>query len=195
MRTPYSMTHTQCLILNDSYSMTHTPVMACAHACTSTIKKAKDAQEASDMLFKCVYILEKGPFEEDATVFKVMDRSFEVMVLRLGVEVRVLLDKLHDIDSYTFDKSNCSLSLRWRPSALAQAAATAATSGAGSGGDGAAAAAAGADGDAAPPPYSAVDASGVQAVKLFDTVRVRLSAKKDGPKLVLEGVLIPTVVQ
>ena len=179
--------------------MTHTPVMACAHACTSTIKKAKDAQEASDMLFKCVYILEKGPFEEDATVFKVMDRSFEVMVLRLGVEVRVLLDKLHDIDSYTFDKSNCSLSLRWRPSALAQAAATAATSGAGSGGgsggDGAAAGAAGADGDAAPPPYSAVDASGVQAVKLFDTVRVRLSAKKDGPKLVLEGVLIPTVVQ
>ena len=86
-----------------------------AAICNERKKAAKDAQESSDMLFKCVYILEKGPFDEDATVYKVMDRSFEVMVLRLGVEVRVLLDKLHDMDSYDFDKSTQSLKLRWRP--------------------------------------------------------------------------------
>jgi len=167
-----------------------------AAICNERKKAAKDAQEASDMLFKCVYILEKGPFDEDGIVYKVQDRSFEVMVLRLGVEVRVLLDKLQDIDSYDFDKSNQSLKLRWRPSALKQAHSDtfkAMAAGGGGGGDEPAAAPAGAAGGAAPPPYSVVDASGLQPVKLFDTVRVRLSAKKDGPKLVLEGVLIPTV--
>ena len=42
-----------------------------AQICNERKKAAKEASDASDALFKAVYILEHGPFYEDALVYKV----------------------------------------------------------------------------------------------------------------------------
>lgn len=58
-----------------------------ANTCNERREAAKRAQDASSSLFMSVYVYQHGPFHEDAIVFRVMDRSFDLLILRLGVEV------------------------------------------------------------------------------------------------------------
>ena len=50
----------------------------------------------------CVYIQERGFLIEEATVMKVQDRSFDVLVERLGIDERVLLDNMDGLQQYRF---------------------------------------------------------------------------------------------
>jgi DIS3-like exonuclease 2 len=60
-----------------------------ATTCNERREAAKRAQDASSSLFMSVYVHQHGPFHEEAIVYRVLDQSFDVLVIRLGVEVRV----------------------------------------------------------------------------------------------------------
>ena len=59
-----------------------------ASSCNERREAAKKAQDASSALFMSVYVHQHGPFHEEAIVFRVLDQSVDVLVIRLGVEVR-----------------------------------------------------------------------------------------------------------
>lgn len=163
----------QCSIDGSEPPYTKDEVAALADRCNERKQAAKVAQEASQKLFMCVYIDMYGPFTEEASVSKVNDRSFEVVVARLGIELRVLLEKVAGLDfdqHRDYDKRNNELSLKWRTAELAIS---------NDGGDAAI------DG---PPPR-------LQQVKLFDKVSVVVTAVKDGPKSDVKATLLPPSVQ
>ncbi len=62
----------------------------------------------------CVYIGRSGPFDEEAIVLRVLDRSFDVYVRTLGIEQRVYCDK-HPIE-YRHNAQSKSLRLVWNTS-------------------------------------------------------------------------------
>ena len=90
-------------------------VSAQSVVCNERKLAAKKAQDASASVFVAVFVFEHGPFIEDGVVFKLQDRSFDVMVKRLGIEVRVLLDRLETIESYEYDNSSKTQTLTWPP--------------------------------------------------------------------------------
>ena len=92
-----------------------------------------------------------------------------------------MLDRLHEVDVYAYNKASASINLTWKPSALAQVAAN--STGGGGGGDDEASSGGGGGGG---------ELAAVQTVKLFSPVRVCLTTKKDGPKLTIEARLVPS---
>mmetsp|Transcript_34444 Transcript_34444/g.103878 ORF Transcript_34444/g.103878 Transcript_34444/m.103878 type:complete len:741 (+) Transcript_34444:3-2225(+) len=85
-----------------------------ARICNERKDAAKVAQEASEYLFMCMYVDDNGPILEQASVCKVQDRSFDVLTLKLGVETRVNLDRVQDLEMHTFDRASKSLELLWK---------------------------------------------------------------------------------
>eukprot|EP00039_Didymoeca_costata_P008776 m.116256 g.116256 ORF g.116256 m.116256 type:complete len:890 (+) comp14227_c0_seq8:177-2846(+) len=95
-------------------AMPYTPeeVELQALECNDRKEAAKKAQERSANIYMCAYIKEKGELVESATVLKVQDRSFDVLVDRLGVNSRILLEKLESIESFSFSPYS-GLEIRW----------------------------------------------------------------------------------
>ena len=55
-------------------------------------------------MFMCQYLRTHGPFQEDAGVVRVLDKSFDVVVLRFALEVRIYVDKLGVQADFNKDK-------------------------------------------------------------------------------------------
>ena len=94
---------------------TYTPqsVQDQALICNERKMAAKKAQEAHSDLYMCVFIQENGPLIEEATVMKVQDRSFDVLVERLGIDERVLLDNMDGLLEYKFYDASRTCELYW----------------------------------------------------------------------------------
>lgn len=84
---------------------------------------AKNAQDASQKLYLCVYLHrrqeeEKGaPIYEEAMVVETGERSFDVIVPRYGLEKRVWLEDLVDDDEIVgsaYDADTMKLKVAWR---------------------------------------------------------------------------------
>ncbi|ELT98463.1 hypothetical protein CAPTEDRAFT_225282 [Capitella teleta] len=86
----------------------------CNH-CNDKRTAAKMVSELSADLFFSVFVKECGPFEHKAMVQAVLDRSFDVLILAVGVVKRVYLDKL-PLKSFNFRKVNLrpELTLAWQ---------------------------------------------------------------------------------
>ena len=177
-----------------------------ANRCNERKMAAKKAQEASQHLYTCVFIDEQGPFTEKASVLKVNDRSFDVLVERFGIEARVLMDDHAGVDKYFYNERTSTITIDWRAEddegALFDAAVQAdkngaalgtfmAEHGATDGGDGGspgevtfstpgdAAAAA----PAAAKPAAAKRPAMQQDIVLFKQVMVHISADRNGSKM------------
>ena len=62
--------------------------------CNDTKTKAKRASYQSNMLFFAFFLHNTEPIIEHGRVMKVLDASFDVMLTRIGIEVRVYCERL-----------------------------------------------------------------------------------------------------
>ncbi|XP_064598861.1 DIS3-like exonuclease 2 [Liolophura sinensis] len=87
-----------------------------ADICNDRKLASKCVQERSSGIFFAVFVKEVGPLEEAAMVMSVLDRSFDIYVLKLGVSKRVYCEQL-PLQSYTFrkDRKKATLTLVWLP--------------------------------------------------------------------------------
>ncbi|ESO85209.1 hypothetical protein LOTGIDRAFT_235866 [Lottia gigantea] len=85
-----------------------------ASHCNDKKTNAKTCSETSNDIFFAVFVKEAGPFEEKGMVMAVLDRAFDVFILKLGVVKRVYCDKL-EIKDKAFDKGSKvpKLTLTW----------------------------------------------------------------------------------
>ncbi|KAK6177447.1 hypothetical protein SNE40_015545 [Patella caerulea] len=85
-----------------------------ANHCNDKKMNAKRCSETSNDIFFAVFVKEAGPFEERGMVMAVLDRAFDVFILKLGVIKRVYCDKL-EIKDKIFDKGGKvpKLTLLW----------------------------------------------------------------------------------
>ncbi|CAL1530483.1 unnamed protein product [Lymnaea stagnalis] len=63
-------------------------------SCMDKIKNAKSASGDSNELFLSLFIKNRGPLEERAIVKEIFEKSFEVLILNLGVVRKVFLEDL-----------------------------------------------------------------------------------------------------
>lgn len=88
-----------------------------AQHCNDRKLAAKRASELSDEMFFGIFVRECGPLEEDGVVLNVMDRSFDVLVPKLGVVKRVYPKFCPGVTGFEFGKGEKGkppeLSLRW----------------------------------------------------------------------------------
>ncbi|XP_030629597.1 DIS3-like exonuclease 2 [Chanos chanos] len=75
-------------------------------ACHCNDKKtaSKRVQELSAELFFAVFVKECGPLDSEAMVMGVLDRSFDVLVLRYGVQKRIYCNSVEGLESFRFRK-------------------------------------------------------------------------------------------
>uniref|UniRef100_A0A4W6BXV3 DIS3-like exonuclease 2 n=1 Tax=Lates calcarifer TaxID=8187 RepID=A0A4W6BXV3_LATCA len=71
------------------YKKTHTHVEKQASHCNDKKTMSKRVQELSSELFFGVFVKECGPLDSEAMVMGVLDQSFDVLVLRYGVQKRI----------------------------------------------------------------------------------------------------------
>ncbi|KAI0221721.1 DIS3-like exonuclease 2 [Lamellibrachia satsuma] len=81
--------------------------------CNTKKQTAKRVQDLSNDLFFAIFVKECGPLEETGMVMEVLDRSFDVVMLRLGVVKRVYCEKL-PLVNHSFKKGGKPvLTLKW----------------------------------------------------------------------------------
>ncbi|XP_022341757.2 DIS3-like exonuclease 2 isoform X1 [Crassostrea virginica] len=84
--------------------------------CNEKKTNSKQVQELSVDLYFSVFVKETGPFEEKAMVMGVLDKAFDIFIMKFGVIKRVYLDKLDIKDKIFVKEQNQSvLSLIWNP--------------------------------------------------------------------------------
>lgn len=89
-----------------------------ANHCNDKKYTAKRVNELSSELFLTAFIRQCGPMEEQAMVMSVMDHSFDVLVLRIGLVKRVYCDKLNlKSKCYAKEKGAPYLLLNWNEGA------------------------------------------------------------------------------
>eukprot|EP00730_Choanoeca_flexa_P014991 TRINITY_DN6757_c1_g1_i1.p1 TRINITY_DN6757_c1_g1~~TRINITY_DN6757_c1_g1_i1.p1 ORF type:complete len:868 (+),score=207.09 TRINITY_DN6757_c1_g1_i1:101-2704(+) len=103
----------QASLTHEELGYNHDDVAEIALTCNERKEAAKRAQEASSKLFMSVYVHQNGPFVEEAVVYRVLDRSFDMLVVRLGVEVRMYVDKL-GVEAHSYDESTQVLRLTYK---------------------------------------------------------------------------------
>lgn len=81
-------------LTDSSFTSAGYQVAAQAEVCNDRKFEAKAAQEDSGKLFMNVLIYKQGPLMEKATIFRVLDRSFDVLIDRLAQEVRIYYEQL-----------------------------------------------------------------------------------------------------
>ncbi|XP_059162811.1 DIS3-like exonuclease 2 isoform X2 [Physella acuta] len=87
-----------------------------AEHCNDKKQTAKMASERSNEMFFSLFVKEAGPLEESGMVMAVLDKSFDVLVLKLGVVKRVYLERLPLASSQYHKNSKCpELLLEWKP--------------------------------------------------------------------------------
>ncbi|RUS81839.1 hypothetical protein EGW08_010400, partial [Elysia chlorotica] len=85
-----------------------------ADFCNDKKLNAKMASERSSDMFFAIFVKEAGPLEEAGMVMAVLDKSFDVLILKLGVVKRVYLERL-PLKSHKFRKNRkCpELEIEW----------------------------------------------------------------------------------
>ncbi|XP_041031967.1 DIS3-like exonuclease 2 isoform X1 [Carcharodon carcharias] len=92
-----------------------------ADHCNAKKSASKKVQELSTEIFFSVFVKECGPLESEAMVMGVLDQSFDVLVLRYGIQKRIYCNGL-PLQRFTFQKvgKNPELRLMWEPETLDQ---------------------------------------------------------------------------
>ncbi|XP_072330384.1 DIS3-like exonuclease 2 isoform X2 [Scyliorhinus torazame] len=92
-----------------------------ADHCNAKKSASKKVQELSADLFFSVFVKECGPLESEAMVMGVLDQSFDVLVVRYGIQKRIYCNGL-PLQGFTFRKvgKNPELRLMWEPETLDQ---------------------------------------------------------------------------
>ncbi|XP_042560492.1 DIS3-like exonuclease 2 isoform X2 [Clupea harengus] len=72
--------------------------------CNDKKTSSKRVQELSSELFFSVFVKESGPLESEAMVMGMLDQSFDVLVLRYGVQKRIYCNSLEGLESYNYRK-------------------------------------------------------------------------------------------
>lgn len=88
-----------------------------AMRCNDKKSAAKTVHEQSTELFFGVFVKECGPLESEAMVMSVLDQSFDVLVLRYGVQKRVYPKNMAALETFhrrEVGKTN-ELTLVWKP--------------------------------------------------------------------------------
>ncbi|XP_048739214.2 DIS3-like exonuclease 2 isoform X2 [Ostrea edulis] len=87
-----------------------------ASHCNEKKTNSKRVQELSSDLYFAVFVKEAGPFEERAMVMNVLDKAFDVFIMKFGVIKRVYCDKL-DIKEKIFikEQKQSVMTLIWNP--------------------------------------------------------------------------------
>ncbi|CAG5131109.1 unnamed protein product, partial [Candidula unifasciata] len=86
-----------------------------ADYCNDKKQSAKMASDRSSDMYFAIFVKEAGPLEELGMVMAVLNKSFDVLILKLGVVKRVYLEQL-PLKSYTFRKNmKCpELVIEWK---------------------------------------------------------------------------------
>ncbi|XP_063410358.1 DIS3-like exonuclease 2 isoform X3 [Mytilus trossulus] len=91
-------------------------IQSIAENCNDRKTNSKRASELSSELFFAVFVKTAGPFEETGMVMGVLDKAFDVFILKFGVTKRVYCDKLAIKDKlHTKEQKNPILTLYWEP--------------------------------------------------------------------------------
>ncbi|KAJ8011281.1 hypothetical protein DPEC_G00056520 [Dallia pectoralis] len=72
--------------------------------CNDKKTASKRVQELSAELFFSVFVKESGPLDSEAMVMGVLDQSFDVLVLRYGVQKRIYCKGLLGLETFHFQK-------------------------------------------------------------------------------------------
>ncbi|XP_074545073.1 DIS3-like exonuclease 2 [Halichoeres trimaculatus] len=88
-----------------------------ASQCNDKKTLSKRVQELSSELFFGVFVKECGPLDSEAMVMGVLDQSFDVLVLRYGVQKRIYCKSIAGLDSFHHRKvgKKSELTLVWIP--------------------------------------------------------------------------------
>uniref|UniRef100_A0A8D3AKY1 DIS3-like exonuclease 2 n=1 Tax=Scophthalmus maximus TaxID=52904 RepID=A0A8D3AKY1_SCOMX len=110
-------------LLASSLSMTERLVEKQASHCNDRKTVSKRVQELSSELFFGVFVKECGPLDSEAMVMGVLDQSFDVLVLRYGVQKRIYCKSVSGLDSFRHHKvgKKSELTLVWTPDDLEKA--------------------------------------------------------------------------
>uniref|UniRef100_A0A8C2PPV3 DIS3-like exonuclease 2 n=1 Tax=Cyprinus carpio TaxID=7962 RepID=A0A8C2PPV3_CYPCA len=81
-----------------------TEVHKLASHCNDRKTASKRVQELSSELFFAVFVKECGPLDSEAMVMGVLDQSFDVLVLRYGVQKRIYCNSLEGLKAVHFRK-------------------------------------------------------------------------------------------
>uniref|UniRef100_A0A8C5GA03 RNB domain-containing protein n=1 Tax=Gouania willdenowi TaxID=441366 RepID=A0A8C5GA03_GOUWI len=105
-------------LLGIIYNLRMSPKEVAEQALQCNRKKAvsKKVQELSTELFFGVYVKECGPLDSEAMVMWVLDKSFDVLVLRYGMQKRVYCKSIEGLDSFQHRKvgKKSELTLVWK---------------------------------------------------------------------------------
>ncbi|XP_051990669.1 DIS3-like exonuclease 2 [Xyrauchen texanus] len=87
-----------------------------ASHCNDRKTASKRVQELSSELFFGVFVKECGPLDSEAMVMGVLDQSFDVLVLRYGVQKRIYCNALEGLKTFHFRKvgKRPEMMLVWR---------------------------------------------------------------------------------
>ncbi|XP_035861053.1 DIS3-like exonuclease 2 isoform X2 [Sander lucioperca] len=88
-----------------------------ASHCNDKKTLSKRVQELSSELFFGVFVKDCGPLDSEAMVMGVLDQSFDVLVLRYGVQKRIYCKSVAGLDSFHHRKvgKKSELTLVWTP--------------------------------------------------------------------------------
>uniref|UniRef100_A0A3B5QPE4 DIS3-like exonuclease 2 n=1 Tax=Xiphophorus maculatus TaxID=8083 RepID=A0A3B5QPE4_XIPMA len=75
-----------------------------ASHCNDKKTLSKKVQELSSELYFGVFVKECGPLESNAMVMGVLDKSFDVLVIKYGVQKRIYCKSIAGLDSYRYRK-------------------------------------------------------------------------------------------
>ncbi|GAA6222449.1 DIS3-like exonuclease 2 isoform X1 [Lates japonicus] len=91
-----------------------------ASHCNDKKTMSKRVQELSSELFFGVFVKECGPLDSEAMVMGVLDQSFDVLVLRYGVQKRIYCKSITGVDTFHHRKvgKKSELTLLWTPEDL-----------------------------------------------------------------------------
>ncbi|KAI4809719.1 hypothetical protein KUCAC02_018585 [Chaenocephalus aceratus] len=94
-----------------------------ASHCNERKTLSKRVQELSSELFFAVFVKDCGPLDSEAMVMGVLDQSFDVLVLRYGVQKRVYCKSITGLSSFRHHKvgKKSELTLLWIPEDLNKA--------------------------------------------------------------------------
>uniref|UniRef100_A0AAX7W885 DIS3-like exonuclease 2 n=1 Tax=Astatotilapia calliptera TaxID=8154 RepID=A0AAX7W885_ASTCA len=86
-----------------------------ASHCNDKKALSKKVQELSSELFFGVFVKESGPLDSEAMVMGVLDQSFDVLVLRYGVQKRIYCKSITGLDAFRHRKvgKKSELTLLW----------------------------------------------------------------------------------
>uniref|UniRef100_A0A3Q1FN38 DIS3-like exonuclease 2 n=1 Tax=Acanthochromis polyacanthus TaxID=80966 RepID=A0A3Q1FN38_9TELE len=107
-------------LLASSLRLSTDEVQKRASHCNDKKTVSKRVQELSSELFFGVFVKECGPLDSEAMVMGVLDQSFDVLVLRYGVQKRIYCKSIAGLDTFHHRKvgKKSELTLLWTPEDL-----------------------------------------------------------------------------